>query len=666
MLNPSPDQSGRPVGDRLNPCANQSGRPTDDRLTPCPDQSGRPTDDMLNPSPDQSGRPVGDRLNPCANQSGRPTDDRLNPCPDQSGRPTDDRLTPCPDQSGRPTDDRLTPCPGRSGRPVACLGGRNHPEHVRCDVCPDTEDIPVGSPSCKSDPTHSSEDFPKIIPYGVAYLHHPPTPRRYQNLDGTPFRVHTYHTIPEEERVAAEIQMPGDRFSHHDKEEEEKVAPLSNQPNDLLGWFQAILSGHHDNPESPKQEEDPINPSPQSPKQEEDPINPSPQLPCNASRPNDQTLPAGSAPSSPVAPCTETAHRQPLGNYRAKSPPKSSDTSVEQGVETTHPGFSASENHSETAHLKSLEVGCAAEATLPRAPVNTQQETETNTQTNLQSGQDNRRQRSTQPSAPDVTITMETSGESRDSDVTRTTDIDGDTQTNSEEDRKKVPRNCGWKSLKVSDVLWGLVIVGVIVGLVVVVAYPNGPTKERKMQSKGPQLEISSLPTRTHPTPTVASYPTSQQPKWPVTALSRTDPESTQGNVKTPTMEVKTIRPRRAPAPVPSRTYTARKQPATSNTVSSSSQSRLQRGQSSSYAHNWPLKVYKLVRKAGNVFAYVTREQLETCLAAAHKKPESLPQTGQLPLERPITAPPRLYAVRTNNTITKRAAIHRMAPLAAP
>ncbi|XP_066277603.1 uncharacterized protein [Branchiostoma lanceolatum] len=505
-LTPCPDRSGRPAGDRLTPCRDRSGRPAGDRLTPCRDRSGRPAGDRLTPCPDRSGRPAGDRLTPCRDRSGRPAGDRLTPCPDRSGRPAGDRLTLCPDRSGRPAGDSLTPCPDRPGRPPGdrltscpdrsghpavggslnpcpdrsgppersrpdpCLVGWKHPGYVKCDACADTDDTFLGSPR-PSDPDHSPEDCPKIVPYAVAYPHLPPT-ARYQNaivVDGTPFRVHMYHTVPDQEETAtagkwlSENPLPGDGFSHHDQEED--GASLNNQPENLLGWFEGMLSGRQDNLSK-----------------QEHPVDPPSQLPCSDSRSKGEIVSVGSAVSSPdAASCTETAHPQPPKDYTQRTHPESSDTSIDQDIETTHEGLSVSENCSNTTHLKPLEVDSGAEATLPRAPVSTQQEPNTQ-QTNPGSPRvsqdDNRRQHPAQSSASDVIVTMETSGDSLDSDITRTTGEE--VRADSEEDREKKSRKClsGWKFLKVSDVLWGLIVVGVIVGLVVVLAYPNGPTTE--------------------------------------------------------------------------------------------------------------------------------------------------------------------------------------------
>ncbi|XP_019626262.1 PREDICTED: sialidase-like [Branchiostoma belcheri] len=534
-INPCPERSWRSARDRLSPCPNRPARPISKGLKLRPDRpaAGRPIGNGLNPCPDRPARPVGDRLNASPNRSSRPVGDRPYPCPDRLARPLGDRSNPCPVQLARPVGDRANPCPDRPGlpessRPKPCLDGSQRPGGDRRTACPDTTaDTPLGPrPSA---PANSSEDWPSITPYCVAYLRLPPMAQD-QNatvVDGT-FRVHMYHTLPDEEEVEAddagnrlpEDPLPGDSYHDNDDEEEEEKGAS------LQGWLQEILSGHYNNPESPEQEYCPIDP------------------PCIDSHPNGEIGAACSTLSSPdAASCTDMARPQPQqptdypATTRTKSPGtsgdpgtctetthlghsenKSSDTTRpkplrlqvdhaakatvprmpvvttrtkspgtrgDQGTENTRLGHSEN-NSSDTTHPRSsrLQVDYAAKATVPRIPVVTKRGAKgmIKQQSNLGhlrvSRDDDSRQHSTSTSASDVTIAMETSGESADSDDTQTTG--GDTQAHYENVTEKTAQNClisGWKSLnlKTSTLLLVLAAVAVIVGLVVILTYQNGP-----------------------------------------------------------------------------------------------------------------------------------------------------------------------------------------------
>ncbi|KAI8480490.1 hypothetical protein Bbelb_417750 [Branchiostoma belcheri] len=301
-INPCPERSRRSARDRLSPCPNRPARSISNGLKPRSDRpaAGRPIGNGLNLCPDRLARPVGDRLNPCLNRSSRPVGDKLNPCPDRPGLPERSRPESCQDGSQRPGDDRRAACPDT------------------------TADTPLGPrPSALA---NSSEDWPSITPYCVAYLRLPPMAQD-QNatvVDGT-FRVHMYHTLPDEEE----------------------------------GWLQEILSGHYNNPESPEQEDCPIDP------------------PCIDSHPNGEIGAACSTLSSPdAASCTGMARPQPQQptDYPATTRTKSPGTSGDPGTctETTGTHLGQSENKSsDTTRPKPLrlQVDHAAKATVPRMPV---------------------------------------------------------------------------------------------------------------------------------------------------------------------------------------------------------------------------------------------------------------------------------------------------------
>ncbi|XP_078667994.1 uncharacterized protein LOC144909720 [Branchiostoma floridae x Branchiostoma belcheri] len=340
-------------GGKINPCPERSWRSARDRLSPYPNRPARSISNGLKPRPDRpaAGRPIGNGLNPCPDRLARPVGDRLNPCPNRSSRPVGDKLNPCPDRPGLP----------ERSRPESCQDGSQRPGGDRRAAYPDTTaDTPLGPrPSA---PANSSEDWPSITPYCVAYLRLPPMAQD-QNatvVDGT-FRVHMYHTLPDEEEVEAddagnrlpEDPLPGDSYHDNDDEEEEEEEKGAS----LQGWLQEILSGHYNNPESPEQEDCSIDP------------------PCIDSRPNGEIGAACSALSSPdAASCTDMARPQPQSpaDYPTTTRTRSPCTSGDPGTctETTHLGHSENKS-SDTTRPKPLrlQVDHAAKATVPRMPV---------------------------------------------------------------------------------------------------------------------------------------------------------------------------------------------------------------------------------------------------------------------------------------------------------